>query len=131
MGRFPGAQPRGPRPGFAAEGPAPATSRSRANDRTSAGTRSLPSDRSTRVGLMSASASLGGSDLPPPAQCAQAPNGERKPDVTVLLGTVNLPSPARTGHSVLQIAGNLQHSQTGAKNVNGQPDLDAPTASQQ
>ena len=33
IGTSPGAQPRGPRPGFAAEGPAAATSRRRANER--------------------------------------------------------------------------------------------------
>jgi hypothetical protein len=79
---------------------------------------------------MSASASLEDSDLPTSAHGTKAPSGERKPDVTVLLGTVNLPIPARTGHPVLQIAGNLQHAQSGAKHVNGQPDLDAPTTSQ-
>jgi hypothetical protein len=79
---------------------------------------------------MSASGSHWGSDLATPAQGAKSPNGERKPDVAILLGAVDLSAPVRAGDPVLQIAGNLQHSQTCAENIDGEPDLDAPTARQ-
>src|SRR5665647_1896938 len=144
-GRFPGAQPRGPRPGFAAEGPAAATSRSRANARVNAAARSHPtslseprapfpasasdksagpeasSDLSEREALIAAS----GSDKP-----AGSASGERQPDVAILPGAVDLASPVRPGDPVLQIAGDLEHPQAGAQNVYGEPDLDAPTAGQ-
>src|SRR5664280_1877517 len=126
MGRSPGAQPRGPRPGFAADGPAAATSRSRANERASAAARSHPSDRSARENLISASGSHWCGGPPAEAQGADPPNGERKPDVAILLRAVELTSPVRAGDPVLQIAGHLEHSQTGSEYVDGEPDLNAP-----
>src|SRR5664280_2556431 len=80
MGRSPGAQPRGPRPGFAAEGPAAATSRSRANERANAPARSHPSDRWERGTLMSASGSDGCLVTVNDADGAESAKRERKPD---------------------------------------------------
>lgn len=57
-------------------------------------------------------------------------HGERKPDVAILLGAVDLTSPVRAGDPVLELAGNLEHSQTGSENVDGEPHLDAPTPRQ-
>src|SRR5450631_3351398 len=130
MGRSPGAQPRGPRPGFAAEGPAAATSSSRANERASAAARSHPSDRSARANLISSSGSHWGTN---PATVLQGPgpaDGERKPDVAILPGAVELTSPVRAGNPMLQIAGHLQHSQPGSQYVDGQPNLNSPPARQ-
>jgi hypothetical protein len=60
-------------------------------------------------------------------RAADPPHGERKPDVPILFGAVNLTSPVGTGDPVLQITGHLEHSQPGAENVYGEPDLHAPT----
>jgi hypothetical protein len=148
MGRFPGAQPRGPRAGFAAEGPAAATRRSRPNERVNAPARSHPSDLSERETLISASCSVGsadsadngygansadnthGADPADKTQGADPANGERKPDVAILLGAVDLASPVRAGDPVGEITGDLAHSQTGAENVDGEPNLDAPAPRQ-
>ena len=90
IGRSPGAQPRGPRPGFAADGPAAATSRSMANERVTATVRSHPSALSEPEALISASASdkSAGSE-----ESAEPANGERKPDVAILPGAVDLALP--------------------------------------
>ena len=130
MGRFPGAQPRGPRAGFAAEGPVTATSSSRANERVNAASRSQHCDRSERETLISASGSAGSADSAQNVPGAESANGERKPNVAILLGAVYPASPVRAGDPVLEIAGNLQHSQPGAENVDGESDLDAPARRQ-
>src|SRR5471032_2967980 len=117
IGRSPGAQPRGPRPGFAAEGPATATSRSRANESVNATARSHPSDLSERKApfaapgsdkstglegsanrsqpkaLIAASGSdksTGAAGSDNTADAAGSADGKRKPDVSILLGTVDL-----------------------------------------
>jgi len=64
------------------------------------------------------------------AHSAQLPHGQRKPDVAILPGSVNLASPVRTGDPMLQITGDLEHPEPGAENVDGEPDLDTPTAGQ-
>src|SRR5665647_526373 len=100
-GRSPGAQPRGPRPGFAAEGPAAATSRSRANERANAPARSHPSDRWERGTLMSASGSDGCLVTVNDADGAESAKRERKPDVAILPSAVYLASPVGAGDPVL------------------------------
>ena len=57
-------------------------------------------------------------------------DGERKPDVAILPGAVDLAPPVRAGDPVLKLAGDLEHSQTRAENVDGESDLDAPTPRQ-
>ena len=121
MGRSPGAQPRGPRPGFAAEGPASATKRSRANDRVKARVRSRPKDLSERAALIPAPASDRSTD---PAR------GERKPDVAILPGAVDLASPVGAGDPVPELARDLDHAQAGTEDVDGEPDLNAPALRQ-
>src|ERR1035437_772426 len=101
MGRSPGAQPRGPRPGFPAEGPAAATSRSRANERANAPARSHPSDRWERGTLMSASGSDGCLVTVNDADGAESAKRERKPDVAILPAAVYLASPVGAGDPVL------------------------------
>src|SRR5664280_338734 len=126
MGRSPGAQPRGPRPGFAAEGPAAATSSIRENERASAAARSHPSDRSARENLISAPGSHWGPDPATVVQGAGPADGERRPDVPILPRAMELTSPVRAGNPMLQIAGHLQHSQAGSQHVDGQTDLGSP-----
>ena len=106
-GRFPGAQPRGPRPGLAAEAPATATSRSRANERVNTALRSQPSDLSPRGRLISAPGSEGPANSPAQVQGTQSANGERKPDVAILPRAVDLASPVGARNPVLQITGDL------------------------
>ena len=126
-GRSPGAQPRGPRPGFAADGRAKATSSSRANERVNAGARSHPSDLSQPGNLMTAS----GSDTPKEsADNAVTAHSQRTPDVAKLLGAVDLASPARAGNPMLKLARDLKHPQTGADNVDGESDLNSPARRQ-
>jgi hypothetical protein len=56
--------------------------------------------------------------------------GEREPDVAILLRAVDLASPVGAGDPVPQIAGNLEHAQTRAENIDGEAHLDAPPARQ-
>src|SRR5665647_2826254 len=77
IGRSPGAQPRGPRPGFAADGPAAATNRSRPSERLNATGRSHASVLSEDEAITTAS----GSD-----QSAHSAISECQPDVAILPG---------------------------------------------
>jgi hypothetical protein len=61
---------------------------------------------------------------------AESANGERAPDVAILSGAVDLASPVRAGYSMLEIAGDLEHSKTGTEDVDGESDLDAPAGRQ-
>ena len=126
IGRSPGAQPRGPRAGFAAEGLAAATRRSRANERVNATVRSHARDRSAREALISAS----GSDKSEDSTNGDPAGGERKPDVAILPGAVNLASPVGTRDPVLELARDLEHSQAGTENIDGESDLDTPAPRQ-
>src|SRR5665647_894901 len=121
IGRSPGAQPRGPRPGFAADGPAAATSRRRPNERLNATGRSRARALSEGEALTAAS----GSD-----QSADPAISEGQPDVAILPGTVHLTEPAGSGNPVLKLARDLEHPQPRTQHVNGESNLDAPTPRQ-
>ena len=71
-----------------------------------------------------------GADSADNVQGADTADGERKPDVAILPGAVDLAPPVRAGDPVLKLAGDLEHSQTRAENVDGESDLDAPTPRQ-
>ena len=61
---------------------------------------------------------------------AEASDGEREPDVAILPGPVNLASPVAAGDSMLKGTWDLEHPQTGGKDVDREPDLHAPASRQ-
>jgi hypothetical protein len=63
-------------------------------------------------------------------QGADPPNRERPPDIAILPRAVDLTCPVRASDPVLQVAGDLEHSETGPENVDGETNLDSPTMGQ-
>ena len=71
-----------------------------------------------------------GSDESADSTNGESAKGERKPDVAILLGAVNLAPPVGARDPVLELARDLEHAQAGAENVDGESDLDAPAPRQ-
>jgi len=51
------------------------------------------------------------------ADPAHPAGGERKPDVAILPGAVDLAAPVGAGDPVPELARDLEHAQTGAENI--------------
>ena len=79
---------------------------------------------------MSASRSDGSAEGADWAGGADPASRQRKPDIAILPGAVDLASPVGAGDPMPELAGDLEDAQTGAENVDGEPNLGAPAARQ-